>query len=512
VAQAFADGRQFGQREMVAEVAQLKGTIEELRRRLKARGQQVRRRDVKVAQIQQQMESRFRKLMDSKPDHSIHSETIHAISETVCENRDILPSIREHLEANLGRKRNGVRFSEHLWAFGRTLFLWGGYKAYNFVARNLGVLPAADSMRKDIASTKVFKDGIHEDQIAEVCEKIGTVTTCKTVILHEDGTRLKQGIMWDQRTDSWVGLVTGEPVVGVDYVRLQQLLKNRPYANTAYVYMVTPVDGACPSQVAAIIGTDNKFDAEDVIRRWNTIAQLLKKKGFSVAARTSDGDGKLIKSMLVTSTLEHTSAFPEDVGWLVRNPKQQQGTFTWNIQDPIHLVLKLRNALVNGKRWLTFGNAQATRDDLDALLEVLRPRLPLVSQYLRAEDIKIEDKQNFPSADRLCSEWTRSELKKHLGDYAKGTIVYLEAMCNIADAIYDMKLSVKERVVKLWTTVWFMRLWRLWLVRKADTMRDLTWDLDVHFVTPNSFQSLEFLAHGFIGVISSNRPNDSFKP
>jgi len=526
----FERGVTFGQREMVREIAILQQQLQQsnhkleqcnaklvdLRRAKKASNQKVRRRDTTILQFSEKMEKTVNKLLGKNGNQSqIHSEVVNHISTSISRDKPFLSALAEHLHRNNGRQLRGVRYSDHMKSFGRTLFLWGGYKAYNFVAKNLLFLPSADTIRKEIKSTKPFIEGIVEEQIIDVCNYLKEAGTSKYLILHEDGTRVKQGIMWDHRRDAWVGLARDTPLISPTYEELQKLTDPQlaNYANTAYVYMVTPVDGKFPSQVVAILPSDNRFTNDDVLCRWKTIGEIAEKQGFHVIVHTSDGDGKLMKAMLRSTNFvtakDSPSSFPP-AKWFLRYTEMDGDVPVWNMQDAIHCFLKLRNSLINGKKWLFFSNSTATRDVLDDLMYSLRSNLALTAQHLRAEDIKIEDKQNFPSADRLASSWTRAQLAKHCNIQSQGTIFYLEAMANVVDAFYDLELTVEQRVVKLWTTVWFYRLWRTWIASKAGAV----WDRDVHFITTNSFQSVELIGHAFIGILYNHAKYEitEFKP
>ena len=58
----------------------------------------------------------------------------------------------------------------------------------------------------------------------------------------------------------------------------------------AYVYMAQPLLECCPSFCLMLMGTDNKFKAESVLKRWQHIIQGCKQEGIEVVSIGRDGD------------------------------------------------------------------------------------------------------------------------------------------------------------------------------------------------------------------------------
>lgn len=108
----------------------------------------------------------------------------------------------------------------------------------------------------------------------------------KSVVLSEDGSGIVKKIVYDARTNQLVGLVlplnetNGMPVsfsfeakTAADietYVKL-------PQSHLVYIICAQPLKRDIPPFILGLFGTDNKFKADQVVKRWNyTISELKK--------------------------------------------------------------------------------------------------------------------------------------------------------------------------------------------------------------------------------------------
>lgn len=99
----------------------------------------------------------------------------------------------------------------------------------------------------------------------------------KKVWLSEDATGIVQRVEYDPTTNQLVGLVpsidgnTGMPKLSTYSVRnagdIEKHLKNRP-SSLVYIVMAQPLVENIPPFLLQIFGTDNKFTAENVDKRW----------------------------------------------------------------------------------------------------------------------------------------------------------------------------------------------------------------------------------------------------
>ncbi len=57
----------------------------------------------------------------------------------------------------------------------------------------------------------------------------------------------------------------------VSFSGLENMFKTTAISKYAYVYMAQPIKEGVPAFSLACLGTDNKFTAEDVLKRWKYI-------------------------------------------------------------------------------------------------------------------------------------------------------------------------------------------------------------------------------------------------
>ena len=72
-------------------------------------------------------------------------------------------------------------------------------------------------------------------------------------------------------------------------------------AKYAFVYMAQPLSEGIPAFCLACMGTDNKFTAHHVLKRWKYIFSECKKRGIIVVSFGADGDSRELKAMQVST-------------------------------------------------------------------------------------------------------------------------------------------------------------------------------------------------------------------
>lgn len=108
----------------------------------------------------------------------------------------------------------------------------------------------------------------------------------KSIFISEDGSGIVKNIVYDRRSNQLVGLVlpfnekTGMPIrfsfqakTAADiknYVKLSQ-------SHLVYIICAQPLKRNVPPFILQIYGTDNKFKADDVLKRWDYTVSELKK-------------------------------------------------------------------------------------------------------------------------------------------------------------------------------------------------------------------------------------------
>ena len=155
---------------------------------------------------------------------------------------------------------------------------------------------------------------IHEGnfRFQELLQHLESYGAPKLVSIGEDATRVISRIDYDNETDRLVGFVlpcddSGLPVVdtylAVSFDSIKESFSNGEVAKYAFVYMAQPLCQNVPAFCLACLVTDNKFTAEQVLKRWKHINLECKKIRIDVVSFGADGDSRELKSMQVSSHL-----------------------------------------------------------------------------------------------------------------------------------------------------------------------------------------------------------------
>ncbi len=65
----------------------------------------------------------------------------------------------------------------------------------------------------------------------------------------------------------------------------------------ALLYMAQPLSPATLAFILACLGTDNRFNTEQVLKRWMYIREECSKRGISVISYGTDGDTRALLAM-----------------------------------------------------------------------------------------------------------------------------------------------------------------------------------------------------------------------
>lgn len=121
------------------------------------------------------------------------------------------------------------------------------------------------------------------------------------------------------------------------------------------VIMAQPFDGA-PPFCLLLYGSDNKYTASDVKKRWKYITAELNSLGISVLTISSDSDPKYNSAMRELSTIGSKN---DKLKWFSCTLHDEPPFY---VQDTIHIATKMRNFLLrllrknSYKHQFPFGN------------------------------------------------------------------------------------------------------------------------------------------------------------
>ena len=200
----------------------------------------------------------------------------------------------------------------------------------------------------------------------------------KVITIGEDAARLIGRVEYNSETDKLVGFVMpcdekGLPLTdsftAVLFNAIEDYFATDDVAKYAFVYMAQALHEGVPAFCLACMGTDNKFTAELVLKRWKYMFSECKKRGITVVCFGADGDSRELKAMQVSSQLLFSSQSPlsslspsndlkvlsiptEWWSWFaVKKP-----TSIAYVQDTVHVAVKLKSRLIQPSIVLPLGS------------------------------------------------------------------------------------------------------------------------------------------------------------
>ena len=148
---------------------------------------------------------------------------------------------------------------------------------------------------------------------------------------------------------------------------METSFKEGSLAKYAFVYMIQPLTIAVPAFCLACIGTDNKFDAELVIKRWHYIHNELNQCGITLVSIGAYGDSRELRAMQVsTQLLSSTQSSISSLScvnnkitipseWKEWFAMKRPGSIAY-IQDMVHVAVKLKTRFLQPSIILLLGS------------------------------------------------------------------------------------------------------------------------------------------------------------
>ncbi|KAK3908493.1 Nucleoprotein, partial [Frankliniella fusca] len=416
----------------------------------------------------------------------------------------LLERMLETLKRNQGRHKNAYRFETEDKLFFTYLFIQGGRKLYETLHANAPKsMPSLSTILK--YQGKVMEP-VREGQCRwqELSEYLEDNHLPRVIAISEDGTRITGQIEYDSTTNLLVGFsppldrdgcpdtshfeATGERA-------MRAMFDEAPRAHTAYVLMAQPLqDGAAPFCLMAF-GTDNRFGAEDGVRRWRWLKRCAEIYGIAIISISTDGDPKMLRGMRFAT--RPMSPEPD-------NPQEWKGFFDQDldtevcyVQDTVHIGTKFRTGFCHKGKTYVMGTHCASVAHLEHLLATTSR----MKHLLRDTDLNHADKMNFAAVLRITDERVLSLLRgKGMEQYA-ATELFLTLVRGVLVAFLDDELTAEERIFQIWRSTFFFRIWREWLVQNEHSLEQC-------FITPNTFQSVELNAHALVKLVRIFRDSD----
>lgn len=194
-----------------------------------------------------------------------------------------------------------------------------------------------------------------------------------------------------------------------------------------------------------------------------------------MAGWSSDGDPKLLAAMCAKMC---TTVY---------------GSFIVT-QDPIHLGNKFRNRTLKLNIRLPMGSFDVSIIHLQQLVKNVQKSIHGLSQI----DVCPIDRMNFESFEKITNDRVLDALQVHI-QRSDATIQYLKIARDVTSSFLLHDPSPKERIFRIWHGVYFLRIWRQFVLSsKRYTLKD-------NFITSNAYVSSELNARNLVCLMKRFR-------
>lgn len=405
-------------------------------------------------------------------------------------------------DRNLQRTKSGYRFDRDIIDFSAMIRMIGGPLLYQTLHSNMPLaIPSLSTTNRYITKTN---GQIIEGQlrVVELSRYLERRHLARIVVISEDATRINNTVQYDAKNNEILGFVLptdkngmpiphSYPATNFDEI-CGHFSKKRSYAQYVNVIMAQPL-GKVPAFCLLLFGSDARYTAEDVSKRWQFIKSELSKQNINVLAVSSDSDPRYNSAMRKISKLGQRSSLFGDKDWFSMGVEFSSPEL-YCIQDIIHIATKLRNRLLatmRNPKMLPFAPNQYIKfSDLEQIMK----RFTKDQHRLTATVLNPIDRQNFESVLRICDALVTSLLSSNVKG-SEGTVKFLQITRDIIDAYTDVSLKPLERTQKIWNALFIIRIWRNYIL---DHKR---YTLAKNFLTHNCYTCIELNAHSLIAIM-----------
>lgn len=411
-------------------------------------------------------------------------------------------------DRNSVREKSGYRYDHDVKQMATYFRMLAGPLAYESIQRNLECsLPTLSSTNRYIRkmNCNIVEGILRCEELRKYLEERNLPLT---VSLSEDATRINGRVQYDVKTNQIVGFAmpidaqTGMPIAYSFMARNDtEILQHFTSEQTAHfvnVIMAHPL-GKAPPFCLLLFGTNSKYTAEDVSKRWMHIVNQLNESNISVLSISSDSDPKYNSAMRKNSGLGSPMSITTNSGpvdWFsCANLK-----WPFYVQDTTHIGTKMRNFFLKTKsnsKMLPFGKKHFI--DIQHV-EYVRRNFSRSEHMMCASTLNPVDRQNFKSVQTMCDKKVSSLLRKFVPN-SEGTAKYLEMMRDVIDAFMNPDLTAIERIEKMWYSLFLIRIWRQFIL----SSKNLT--LKKNFLTQYTYICIELNAHSLVLLIDYLREN-----
>lgn len=88
---------------------------------------------------------------------------------------------------------------------------------------------------------------------------------------------------------------------------------------------------------------------------------------------------------------------------------------------------------------------------------------------------------------------------------SEATIFYLKLCYYVTSAFLDPKLSPLERIYRMWFPIFFLRIWRCWILQLESSKEPTVYCLQDNFITMNANECIELNGHALVQLVMKFR-------
>lgn len=427
------------------------------------------------------------------------------IMHTEASQTNFLTKLLESSHRKCDNKKSGNRYDETLKLFGTYLFTIGGKMLYETLYAKLPI-PSLSTISRTIGYSRTI------GSVCDIQEGVCRAKDLKAFLvtrglplmiwISEDATRITGRIQYDTRSNQLVGFVlplnnNGMPVTGSypasSAAKIQDSFQSGVVASLAYVFITQPLIVNAPSFCLSLFGTNNKFYATDVVKRWKYIIECLRSEGISVLRVSSDGDPRLLKAMRSESKLGKDNDFYKDLTEKNVQAPYFHAEFEPDIipiQDTVHIGAKLRSRLLKPSIFLPMGDFIISASHL----KILTNTVSKDKHCLNSKELSPKDKMNYQSVEKNSDPKVTVLLEKHIPG-SEATVLYLRIIHLFVRAFLTKDMEPLKRIYNTWYCVFGLRLWRAWLLHTKQ------YSISDNFLSLNTYVCMEINAHGLVTLI-----------
>jgi len=221
-------------------------------------------------------------------------------------NGSLLKRLLENVKNNSNKIPQDKCHDHIIKQFSTSLLIYTGPRTYNFLHENIpNGLPCLRKVQRIISSEyKPFTEG--EFLFDELLSHLNNYEATKAIVIAEDTKRVIARGQYDNETDRVVGFVlpcdgNGLPIVdsfiATSFSAIEKMFKNNVIAKFAYVYMAQALSLHVPAFCLGCLGTDNKFNAVDVLKRWKCLYLECQKRGITIVSFGADSNSRALRAM-----------------------------------------------------------------------------------------------------------------------------------------------------------------------------------------------------------------------